>query len=274
MKVPGAFGFSIISLVVLIRILLHPFFKQQIETAKKMQDIKPHLDKLTAKHKDNPKQLQAEQMKLYQEAGINPATGCVFMVIQIPIFIGLYNSLSLFLTHGEGAKLIAELNKVLYFNFLNIKTIDPNFFGFNLALSPEKAHIWYYYLIPVVTAVLQYFQAKASMPMQQTMANQPAKDKDGKSSGAADFQNAMNTQMKYFLPIMIGYFSYRLPVGLALYYNIFSLFSIIQYRLVHKKVDPVIESVKSTEEAHLLENEIEGNGEVKTIQPKKKNKKK
>src|SRR5690348_3630517 len=75
---PGAFGFAIITLTVLIRFLLHPFFKKQIETAKKMQEMKPHLDKLQAKHKDDPKKLQAEQLKLYQQAGINPASGCVF----------------------------------------------------------------------------------------------------------------------------------------------------------------------------------------------------
>ena len=66
-KIPGDFGFAIIGLTIVIRLILHPFFKQQLETAKKMQEIKPHLDRLSQKHKSNPKTLQQEQLKLYQQ---------------------------------------------------------------------------------------------------------------------------------------------------------------------------------------------------------------
>ena len=114
-KVPGAFGLSIIGLVVLIRVILHPFFKQQIETSKKIQEIKPHLDHLSKKHKKDPKRLRQEQLKLYQQAGINPASGCLFMIIQFPIFIALYQTLNLFLSNGKNAKLITEINNILYF---------------------------------------------------------------------------------------------------------------------------------------------------------------
>jgi YidC/Oxa1 family membrane protein insertase len=111
LNLPGAFGWSIISLTLLVRLVLHPFFRQQLETAKKIQDMKPHLDKLSHKHKSDPKKLQQEQLRLYQEAGINPASGCVFMIIQIPIFIALYNTLSLFLLNGGAGKIAASINK-------------------------------------------------------------------------------------------------------------------------------------------------------------------
>lgn len=225
-KIPGAFGFAIIGLTTLVRLVLHPFFKQQIETARKMQDLKPHLDKLSQKHKSEPKKLQEEQMRLYQQAGINPASGCLFMVIQIPVFIALYNTLNLFLANGNTQKVLVEINKVLYHPILKVTSIDPWFFGFNLALAPSKANLWYYYLIPVITAVLQYLQASVTTP--QTV------DTSKKEGSSEDFQKAFGTQMKYFFPLMIGWFSYNLPVGLALYWNIFSLFSIIQYRKVNK----------------------------------------
>ena len=124
-KLPGAFGFAIVGLTVLIRGLFNPFFKKQIETAKKMAELKPHLDHLSKKHKDDQKTLQAEQLKLYQQAGINPASGCLFMIIQIPVFIALYQTLSLFLTNGQGAKAIAAINNVLYAPFLKIAALDP-----------------------------------------------------------------------------------------------------------------------------------------------------
>ncbi len=230
---PGAFGFAIIALTVLIRLIMQPLFHKQIHTAAKMQELKPHLDKIQAKHKKDPKKLQSEQMRLYQEAGVNPASGCLLLIIQLPVLIGVYNTISHFVQGGASTKIISEINKMLYSPALHIKTIDPMFLGFNLGLSPANAHQWQYYLIPVITGALQFWQGKVSMPAPQPKTNELVKTgekKDEKPSTAADFQKAMNMQMKFIFPVMIGYFSYNFPAGLALYWNIFSLFSILQYR--------------------------------------------
>lgn len=241
---PGALGFAIIALTAAVRLLLHPFFHKQMHTSMKMQEIKPHLDHLSKKHKGEPKKLQEEQMRLYKEAGINPASGCLFAIIQIPIFIGLYNTLNIMLTQGTGEKAIAAINKVLYNPMLQISQIDPWFFGYNLALSPAKAGQFHYYLLPVITAIFQYLQAKTTIPPVAAKAITDEKDgKEKESSTGEDFQKAMNTQMKYFFPIMIGYFSYTLPVGLSLYWNIFSIFSIIQ----HYRMKSVKDLVKTLE---------------------------
>jgi YidC/Oxa1 family membrane protein insertase len=239
---PGAFGFSIVALVVLIRLLLHPVFVQMVKSQQKMQDVKPQLDKIQAKYKKDPKKLQEEQMRLYREAGINPASGCLTAIIQLPIFIGLYSTLNLFLADGSSAKVIHEINKVLYVPFLKIHEIDPNFFGFNLALSPQHSHKMYYFIIPVITGLLQYAQAKYSTPgmapAEPKKSDKKLAVKDGepeKKDGQGDFQKALSMQMKYFFPFMIAYFAYTLPVGLSLYWNIFSIFSILQYRRVNKK---------------------------------------
>jgi YidC/Oxa1 family membrane protein insertase len=240
-KLPGAFGFSIIALTISIRLLFQPFFKKQIETAKKMQELKPHLDNLSAKHKNDQKQLQAEQLKLYQEHGINPASGCLVMILQLPVFIALYNTLNLFIQSGHAEKTVAAINKVLYSPSLRITSINPWFFGLDLVKTPAQAGSLLYLLVPAVTAVLQYFQASASMPqMSSTAVVKVDKDKktgkDGdKKSDSDDFQKAMNTQMKYLFPLMIGWFSYKLPIGLALYWNIFSIMGIMQYKEINSK---------------------------------------
>ncbi|MBI4225544.1 YidC/Oxa1 family membrane protein insertase [Candidatus Roizmanbacteria bacterium] len=232
-KIPGAFGLAIIALTACIRLILHPFFKQQLETSKKMQDLKPHLDRLSQKHKQDKKKLQEEHMKLYQQAGINPATGCLFMIVQIPVFIALYNTLSLFLLNGNATKIIAQINKVVYHPILKIQAIDPWFFGFNLAVSPAKSGQWYYYLLPIITAFLQYLQTQAMTPAVATHPEGEMQKKDEKKNESGDdFQKAMSTQMKFIFPIMIGWFSYTLPVGLSLYWNIFSIFSIMQYKKI------------------------------------------
>ncbi len=244
-KLPGAFGFAIIALTAFVRLILHPFFQKQLETSKKMQDLKPHLDRISHKHKNDKKRQQEEQMKLFKEAGINPASGCLFMIIQIPVFIALYNTLSLFLLNGGMTKLIGKINGVLYSPALKIQTIDPWFFGINLAVSPSKSGQWYYYAIPLITAVLQYLQTKAMTPATiAPTAPSPAKaaesKEEQKKDDSSDFQKAMNTQMKFIFPLMIGWFSYTLPVGLSLYWNIFSIFSIIQYKKL--KVTPKMSS--------------------------------
>ncbi len=234
-RLPFAFGFAIVALTAFIRLILHPFFKSQMEMTKKMADMKPHLDRLSQKHKNDKNKLQQEQMRLYQEAGVNPASGCLFMIVQIPVFIALYQTLQEFLLNGNGVKVINKINNLLYSSSLKIQTIDPSFLGFNLALSPDKAHIWYYYLIPVATGILQYLQVVMTPTAVPVAAEKKEKDKDGKEvSSSGDFQKAMNTQMKFIFPLMIGYFSYTLPVGLSLYWNIFSLFSIMQYRKIKK----------------------------------------
>jgi YidC/Oxa1 family membrane protein insertase len=106
---------------------------------------------------------------------------------------------------------------------LKISSIDPWFFGFNLAVSPKQGGHWFYLLIPLITGILQYFQAVSMTPPAAKQENEK-----NKKEGGDDFQKAMNTQMKFMFPIMIGWFSYTLPVGLSLYWNIFSLFSIYQ----------------------------------------------
>ncbi len=242
---PGAFGFAIISITVLVRFILHPFFKQQMLTAKKMQDIKPHMDKLSKKHKNDAKQLQQEQMRLYKDAGINPASGCLFAIIQIPLFIGLYQTLQLFLKTDAKGTIVKQINSDLYFPFLRIQSIDPHFFGLNLALSPSQSGHWMYLLAPVITGALQYFQNKITLP-QAPKVEEPKDGKEKKeASTSEEFQKAMNTQMKYFFPVMIGYFSYTLPLGLSLYWNIFSIFSIIQHIHINKsKVSEITKDIE------------------------------
>ena len=242
LHIPGSFGFAVIALTVTVRLILHPFFKAQIDTQRKMQKMKPALDIAQKKYKTDKVKLQAEQARLYKEAGINPLSGCLFMLLQIPVFIALYQTLNNLFASGNAQQIVDHVNKVAYTPFLHVQALDPNFFGINLALSPSKSPSIIYILVPVITALFQFLQARVSM---QTTTTTPAKEekkiidpkkKEKKEPSAGeDFQNAMNMQMKYFMPIMIGVFSYQLPLGLSLYWNIFSLFSIIQYRLANRK---------------------------------------
>ena len=226
---PGAFGLAIITFTVFIRLLLYPMYKKQNETTQKINEIRPKLDALKEKHKNDNVKMQQEQIRIYQEAGINPAAGCVLVLIQLPIFIALYQALNLFVNGTHGGVDIQSLNNILYFEELKVKALDVSFIGLNLGLTPAQGANWMYYAVPVVTAILQYFQASTAMIAPPAGAKKTADGKEKKPDTADEFQRAMQTQMKYIFPFMIGAISFNLPTALALYWNVFSIFSIIQF---------------------------------------------
>ena len=86
----GSYGLAIIILTVIIKIILYPLTKKQIESMKAMQEIAPKMKKLQEKYKDNQQMLQQKMVQLYQDAGVNPFAGCLPMLIQMPILMALY----------------------------------------------------------------------------------------------------------------------------------------------------------------------------------------
>ncbi len=235
LKIPGALGWSIILITVSIRLLLTPLTLKQMKSLKKLTDIKPHLDDLSKKHAGDKRKLQEEQLKLYQKHGINPAAGCLPALIQIPVFIALYNVFMQILGNNSIAAIIEKVNHELYpqLNFIKIQTLNLSFFGIDLTVKPNQWKTYGIWLlaIPIVTGLLQWWQTKV------TMTGTPNKTKavavQGK--GGDDFSKAMQTQTTVILPVMIGFFAYSFPLGLALYWNTFSLFAIIQQRFINKK---------------------------------------
>ena len=163
--IPGALGFSIIILTVLIRLVIWPLMSTQLKSAKKMSDLKPELDELKKKHTGDKQAMSKAQMDLYKQHGINPAGGCLPSLIQIPIIIGLYQSILAVFDPVHG---LARINSLLYFPWLRLdKVPDPYFFGINLTNKPsEFGQIGYLILlIPLITAVLTFAQSKMMAPM-------------------------------------------------------------------------------------------------------------
>lgn len=223
--VPYALGFSIILLTIAIRFLLYPLMTSQLKASKKMQDLAPHISKVKDKHKGDAKRQQQEMMKLYKEHGVNPVAGCLPVLIQFPILIALYSVLNKIVTLN-GNTIVTEINKIIYFDFLKLKTPwDQLFFGIPLGQNPSHLITTLgsiVLLVPVLTAVLQFLQTK--MMMAKSQANEQKKDK----SKEADFATAFQKQSLYIFPAMIGFFSYQFPIGLSLYWNTFTIFGILQ----------------------------------------------
>lgn len=225
--VPGALGFSILILTILIRFLVWPFMSSQIKATKKMADLKPHLDELKQKHKGDKQALASAQMALYKEHGVNPAGGCLPALIQIPVFIALYQAIINILP-GAGGN-IDTINSLLYFpQFKLPAALDPNFFGLNLAIKPSQFGVSSLLLIPLLTGALTFIQSKMTLPkpIKHYPSDSPKEEKE--KEGMEESMGQVQSQMVYLMPIMIGYFAYQFPIGLAVYWNAYTILGIIQ----------------------------------------------
>ncbi len=230
--IPGALGWAIVILTILIRFLVWPFMGQQLKSAKKMAELKPHLDLLKEKHKDSKTDLSKAQMELYKEHGVNPAGGCLPSLIQIPVIIALYQTIQAFFSTPSQ---LERINTALYnpawkLNF----PPNLNFFGINLAVKPSEFGSvgLLVLLIPILTALLQFIQSKmmTAAPVKPYPSDSPKEIKE--KSASVDTQGAMQTQMMYMMPLMIGYFAFQFPIGLAIYWNTFTVLGIIQQYLI------------------------------------------
>lgn len=223
LHIPFALGFSIIVLTSVIRIVLYPLTNAQLKAAAKMQSVSGHIATLKEKHKGDAKKLQAETMRLYKEHGINPAAGCLPLIIQLPIIWGLYSVLDK-VVKSAPTQALEYVNSVAYSSSLHlIHPWDPTFFGISLAKGPSDLFSSMgpvVLLVPLVTGVLQFIQSKMMMPEKVDTKNKQKKEDDF----ATTFQN----QSAYIFPVMIGFFSYTFPLGLSLYWNTFTIFGIIQ----------------------------------------------
>lgn len=234
LHVPGALGFAIILLTILIRFIIYPFTHAQLKTSKKMQTLTPHLNHVKEKHKGDSARIQQETMKLYKEHGVNPAAGCLPVLIQLPIIWGLYSVLQK-IVGLKSQVVVHEINSIVYFNALKLtQPWDTHFLGVSLAISPQQMlssapATWPILLVPILTGVFQFIQSK----MMFTTPPKPVLKKGQKAEPKKDdFATAFQSQSLYIFPAMIGFFSFTLPFGLSLYWNTFTIFGILQqYRL-------------------------------------------
>ncbi|MCL5432502.1 MAG: YidC/Oxa1 family membrane protein insertase [Patescibacteria group bacterium] len=230
LHIPYALGFSIILLTILIRLILYPLTNSQLRASKKMQDLAPHLSNLKNKHKGDAKMLQQETMRLYKEHGVNPAAGCLPILIQLPVIWALYSVLNKVVGNNIN-QVVSDVNNIIYFNAFKLTSPwDQNFFGIPLGQNPSQligSVGPLILLVPLLTGLFQFIQSKM-------MFVSPPKIQNGqpKKESKEDFASAFQKQSMFIFPVMIGFFSYTFPIGLSLYWNTFTIFGILQqYKL-------------------------------------------
>jgi YidC/Oxa1 family membrane protein insertase len=213
----GDIGLAIIAITVIIRLILYPSFKHQLESQKKLAELQPKLKELQSRYKDNREEQSKAMMKFYRENKVNPFGSCLPLIIQLLILIALFQ---VFRTGLNGAAL-----ENLYSFVTNPGSINTLSLGF-LELSTPNI------ILAFITGGVQYFQSKLMMRFQPKPA---AKG----SGGTADMGSMISKQMIYVLPVITVIFGAQLPAGLTLYWLITTLFMLgQQYIIIRSKKAP------------------------------------
>jgi len=203
------FGIAVIVLTVLIRLALHPLMSQSLKSQRVMSDLQPKIKEVQNKFKDNKQKQTEELLKIYQDAKINPISGFLPLLIQLPLLIALYQVFWKGLEPGAMSS--------LYGFVPNAGIINPSFLGL---VNLSQASM----LFAILAGTVQFFQAKSMNP----------KTKQTGDSKTNQMANIMQKQMMYFLPFFTVMILLRLPAAIALYWIVTSLFSIMQQHFANK----------------------------------------
>ena len=227
-------GLSIIAFTIIIRVLTTPLTLRQVRQMRAMTALQPKMQKLRDKYKGDSKRISQETMKMYREAGVNPI-GCLGpLLIQFPIWIGLFQALVQTLPTNPDR--LVSLSEKLYSWVPNVHEAIPlssDFLWLNLA-EPDPTNI----VMPLLVG--------ASTWVQQKMTSMPSADPR---------QQSTQSMMLWMMPIMLGLLSMTFPSGLALYWvvsnvvGVFTQYPITGWEpLFRKSSQPVSEDSDDKDE--------------------------
>lgn len=252
------YGIAIIIFTLIVKLCMLPLFVKQQKSTAEMAKLKPELDKINKKYANNKskeaqQKMNQETMKLYQEHGVNPMGGCLPLLIQFPIIIGLYQVITrpmqyLMMLSTEtiekvsnfllSNKLITE--KVAQFALkqnqievarealkhidlikekigVTLLNINFDFFGMDLSLKPTFSKMDVLWIIPILSAATAYL---SNMIMQKLSGNPQ--------------QNQQMASMNVIMPLMSGYFCFIMPTGVGIYWIMSNVVQILQQIIISK----------------------------------------
>ncbi len=213
----GFYWIAIILLTVLVRTAMFPISRKQTLISRNMQEkmavLRPELEKIKEKYANDPQGRQVAQMDLYRKHGINPlggCAGCLIIILQMPIFLGLYYCLQ------ESVHL--RLSRFLWVQ--NLAAPDMLFYWGNWPVISWLANLInlgpYFHILPIVAIALMVVQQKLLMPP------------------PADEQQALQMKMMNYMMIFMAYMFYWIPAGLGLYFIISSGWGMLERKFLPK----------------------------------------
>jgi YidC/Oxa1 family membrane protein insertase len=273
------FGLSIILFTVLVRLLMWPLVKKQLHQAKAMREMQPEIKRIKQASKGNRQQESVMLMELYKERGISPFGSIGILIVQIIILLGLYAGLSrlvrdpqaifansyTFLHNLPGLKVLAE----------NIKNFDATLFGVIDLTRPaiNKGGGFYYpalYLV-IGSAIAQFYQSKQLMPNPKDGRGLRAILREagtGKKAEQAEVNAAVGKSTRFFLPLLIVFFTINLASALSLYWLTTGIVAYIQQARILGQDETEMEKIADQKPSNkIIEGEVI---ETPKTTPKKK----
>ena len=203
------YGVAIILVTFIVRDFTTPFTVKQLKSTRAMSKLKPQLDEINVKYRSDPQKKQAAIMELYAKNGVNPLAsctgGCLPMLIQMPIFMGLFFVL------GRAIEL-RGMPAFLWITDLSKSDVVWSGFSIPFVMPAGLA------ILPWIMVVTTYFQTKVTM------------------SGSAGMDPAQQKMMTWMMPAMMFFFSAVMPSGLVLYWIVSNFWSIAQYKFINRGV--------------------------------------
>ncbi len=196
------YGIAIILLTVMTKIILWPLGNKSYKSMSEMKRMQPLMAEIREKHKDDKKKMNEEMMGLYRTYKINPMGGCLPMLVQLPVFLALYNML-------YGA---IELRHAPFVGWINDLSSPDRLFSFGFSIPFMEPP----YGIPVLTVIMG-----ATMFLQQKMSPPPG--------------DPAQAKIMLFLPIVFTFIFINFPAGLVLYWLINNILSIAQQYYIQRK---------------------------------------
>jgi YidC/Oxa1 family membrane protein insertase len=202
-------GIIVILLTILVRLVLFPLSKKAVVTQVKMAEIAPELEALKEKYKDKPEEQAKKTLALYNEKGVNPFSGILVIIIQLPLIFALYQIFLHF----------PEVRTELLYSFVNApQNVNTVFLGL-IDIGGKSA------LIALLASLSTFLQLKVAAMSQSAPK--------GNSFGD-NLTRSMQSQMKYIFPVIVFFIAYRISGVIALYWLTTNLFSVAQELYVRK----------------------------------------
>ena len=203
---PGAsLGFAVIFLTLFVKIILFPLSHKSVSTQAKIRTLDPHINKIKEETKNNKQEQAQKIMGLYQEHGVNPFSGCLLLIVQLPIIFALY--------------------------WVFLKGIEPSpGLLYSFVIFPDNINTMFLGLIDMhgksmslalIAGVTQFYQIKLSMP--QTTTEEPS---GAERSFKDELAKSMSVQMRYVMPVLVAFIAYTISAAVALYWITSNIFSI------------------------------------------------
>jgi YidC/Oxa1 family membrane protein insertase len=202
-ELTGNFGLAIIAITILTKIVTLPLTLKQDKSMRAMKELQPKLEKIKQKYKDDPTMINQKTMELYKSEKINPAAGCLPLLIQMPILFALFGVLRI------NPEIVSKAGEVVY-PFIYLPTVPSTETFLWLSLGVPD-HL---YILPALNGILSFFQQKMT--------------------GAGD-SNPQMKNMMYIFPVMMVFISYKMPAGLQLYWVVSSLAGLVQQYWIVKR---------------------------------------